>query len=187
LIGTNYISTSDRSFFNFIRKLGVKEGDPYKYFSMALAVEAVIETKDNYVLITRRSEKVKSYKDTFHTIAGQASFQRSQREPIDLKKSMAGEIKAEAGLKKNEYKLYFTGLVIDNRNFKPDLIFVAKSKIDLTNILLRKKTEAFEFNSFFGIKKQNLKKFLRSFSQKEFCPPGLAAWEMYLKIEKLLF
>ena len=88
------------------------------------------------------------------------------------------------GLKENEYKLYFAGLVINNQNLKPERIFTAKSKINLADILLRKKTEGFEARLMFGLKKEDLKEFLKSFSQKEFCPPGLAAWEIYLKIER---
>lgn len=184
LVGTNYISFSDKNFFNFIKKVGLKEGDPYKYFSMALSVGAVIETKDGYILITRRGERVESYKNVFHTIAGQTDPREFQKKPINFRISMAEEIRSEAGLKENEYKIYFTALVMDNQNFKPELIFVAKSRINLADILLRKKTEEFEFKNIFGIKKENLKKFLRSYPQKEFCPPGFAAWQIYLQIEK---
>ena len=184
LVGTNYISAYDRNFFNFIKKIGSKEKSPYKYFSMALSVGAAIETKDNYVLITRRSEKVESYKNTFHTIAGQTDPRKFQKEPIDFKKSMADEIRTEAGLKENEYKLYFAGLIIDNLNLKPELIFVAKSRVNLVDILLRKKTEEFEFKNIFGIRKEDLKNFLKSYPQREFCPPGLSAWQIYLQIEK---
>ena len=184
LVGTNYISAYDRNFFNFIKKVGFKEKNPYKYFSMALSVGTAIETKDGYILITRRSEKVESYKNTFHTIAGQTDPRKFQKKPINFKISMADEIRAEAGLRENEYKIYFTALVMDHQNFKPELIFVAKSRVNLVDILLRKKTEEFEFKNIFGIRKEGLRNFLKSFPQKEFCPPGLAAWEMYLQIEK---
>ncbi len=185
LVGTNYLSSSDKSFFNFIKKLGARAGSPFRYFSMALSVGAVVTTKDNYILITKRSEKVESYKDTFHTIAGQVEFKGGEPlKPEIFKKAVVNEMESEAGLKENEYKLYFAGLVINNENLKPELIFVAKSKINLADILLRKKTEGFEFKSVFGLKKEDLKKFLNSSPQKEFCPPGLAAWEMYLIIER---
>jgi hypothetical protein len=183
LVGTNYISAYDRNFFSFIKKVGFKEKNPYKYFSMALSVGTVIETKDGYILITRRSEKVESYKNTFHTIAGQTDPRKFQKGPINFKISMADEIGTEAGLKENEYKIYFTALVMNNQNFKPELIFVAKSRVNLVDILLRKKTEAFEAKLMFGLKKKDLNKFLNSYPEKEFCPPGLAAWQIYLKIE----
>ncbi len=179
LVGTNYLSTFDRAFLNYLKTLGEKEGDPYRYFSMALSVSGVVETKDNYVLITRRSKKVESCKNSFHTVAGQV-------EPGKLlRKSMVAELKNEAGLKENEYKLHFAALIINNQNFKPELIYVAKSKVNLADILLRKKTEAFESKNIFGLKKEDLRKFLNSFPQKAFCPPGLAAWQTYLKIENL--
>lgn len=184
-VGTNYLFDSDKKFFNHLLRIGAKEGNPYKYFSMALSVGAVIETKDKYVLITRRSKETESYSNTFHTIAGQTEPKLFRKKPIDFSESMAEEIEAEAGLKKNEYKIYFTALIINNQNLKPELTFVAKSKRKLVDILLRKKTEAFEFKLFFGIKKEGLKKFLKSFPQKEFCPTGLAAWKFYSKIEKL--
>ncbi len=184
LSGTNYLSAYDKNSFNFIKKAGLKEKNPYKYFSMALSVGAVIETKDNYILITRRGEKVGSYKNVFHTIAGQTDPRKFKKGPINFKVSIADEIRAEAGLKENEYKIYFTALVMNNENFKPELIFVAKSKVNLVDILLRKKTEAFEFKFIFGLKKEDLRSFLKSFPQKEFCPPGLAAWQIYLQIEK---
>jgi len=169
LVGTNYLSVS----------LGKKEENPYKYFSMALSVSAVVETKDDYVLITRRSEKVESCKNTFHTIAGQVEPEKL------IQKSMASELRNEAGLEENEYKLCFAGLIMNNCNLKPELIFVAKSKANLIDILLRKKIEAFEAELMFGIKKKELKKFLNSFPEKDFCPPGLAAWQIYSQIEKI--
>lgn len=186
LVGTNYLSSSNKGFFNFIRKLGVGAGNPFQYFSMALAVGVVVTTKDNYILITRRSEKVESYKNTFHTIAGQVEFKAGEPlRPAIFKKAVVNEVESEAGLKENEYKLYFAGLVINNQNLKPELIFIAKSKVNLADILLRKKTEGFEARLMFGLKKEDLRFFLKSFSQKEFCPPGLAAWEMYLEIKGL--
>ena len=121
---------------------------------MALSVGTAIETKDGYILITRRSEKVKSYKNVFHTIAGQTDPRKFQKKQINFKISMADEIRAEAGLRENEYKIYFTALVMDHQNFKPELIFVAKSGVNLADILLRKKTEEFEFKSLFGLKKK---------------------------------
>ncbi len=184
-VGTNHLSSSDKGFFNFIKKLGTKAGNPFQYFSMALSVGVVVTTKDNYILITRRSEKVESYKNTFHTIAGQVEFKEGEPlRPDIFKKAAVNEMESEAGLKKNEYKLYFAGLVINNQNFKPELIFVAKSKVNLADILLRKKTEGFEARLMFGFKKEDLKFFLKSFPEKEFCPPGLAAWEIYLNIER---
>ncbi len=186
LVGTNHLSSFSNGFFNFLKKLGVRDGDLFKYFSMALSVGMVVETKDDYILIARRSEKVESYKNTFHTIAGQVEFKKGEPlRPNIFKKAVINEMTSEAGLKENEYKLYFMGLVINNQNLKPELIFIAKSKVNLVDILLRKKTEGFEARLMFGLKKEDLKSFLKSFPQQEFCPPGLAAWEMYSKIEKL--
>lgn len=185
VVGTNYLFDSNKKFFNHLLRLGAKEGNPYKYFSMALSVGTVIETKDKYVLITRRSKKTGVYSNTFHTIAGQTEPKLFRKKPIDFSESMAEEIETEVGLKKNEYKIYFTALIINNQNLKPELTFVAKTKRKLIDILLRKKTESFEFELVFGIKKEELKKFFKSFPQREFCPPGLAAWEIYSKIERL--
>lgn len=179
LIGTNQLFFSDKKFFNCLAKFGEKEGNFLEYFSNGLAVGAVIQTKDDYILISRRSKEMPFYPDTFHTIAGHPN-PGSDR---NLEKAVVREIKEETDLDKNEYRIYFLGLVRNNQTFKPELIYLAQVKRSLTEILTRRGKDIFEFKSIFGLKKEDLKKFLKSFPQQEFCPPGLAAWEIYLKIE----
>lgn len=180
LVGTNQLFFSDRKFFDHVIRLGQKEGKPLKYFSNGLAVGAVIQTKDDYILISRRSKEMPFYPDTFHTIAGHPN-PGSDR---NSEESIVREIKEEVDLDKNEYKIYFLGLVRNNQTFKPELIYLAQAKRGLAEILTRRGKDISEFKSLFGLKKQDLKKFLNSYPEKEFCPPGLAAWQIYLKIEK---
>jgi|GEM_PF-6852397 len=179
LVGTNQLFFSDRKFFNCLAKFGEKEGNFLEYFSNGLAVGAVIQTKDDYILISRRSKEMPFYPDTFHTIAGHPN-PGSDR---NLEKAVIREIKEETDLDKNEYRIYFLGLVRNNQTFKPELIYLAQAKRGLAEILIRRGKDISEFKSLFGLKKQDLKKFLNSCPQKEFCPPGLAAWEIYLQIE----
>lgn len=179
LIGTNQLFFSDKKFFNYLKRLGEKEGNYLKYFSNGLAVGAVIQTKDDYILITKRAKKTESYPEAFHTIAGHPEPKKDKT----IENSIAREIKEEINLSKNGYKIYLLGLVRNNQTLKPELIYTIKAKKNLAEILIKK--EEFEFESIFGLKKKDLKKFLNSYPQREFCPPGLAAWEIYLKIEKL--
>lgn len=130
-------------------------------------------------MVTKRDKKTESYPKAFHTIAGHAEPKRDKA----IENSIIREIKEEIDLSKDEYKIYFLGLVRNNQTLKPELIYTIKAKKNLAEILTGKKE--FEFESIFGLKKEDLKKFLKSYPEKEFCPPGLAAWEMYLKVEKL--
>lgn len=180
LIGTNQLFFSDKNFFNYLIKLGKKEENFLKYFSNGLAVGAIIQTKDDYILISRRSKEMPFYPDTFHTIAGHPNSGSDR----NSEESIVREIKEEADLDKNEYKIYFLGLVRNNQTFKPELIYLAQAKQGLAEILTRRGKDISEFKSLFGLKKEDLKKFLKSFPQKEFCPPGLAAWQIYLQIEE---
>lgn len=179
LMGTNHLFFFDKKNFDYLKRLGRKENDCLKYFSNGLSVGAVIQTKDDYVLIVKRGKKTESYPSTFYTVAGYVEPKKDKT----MEDAVSREIEEEIGLNKDEYKIYFLGLIRNNQTLKPELIYLIKAKKNLAEILTGK-DEFEEFDLIFGLKKEDLKKFLKSFPEKKICPLGLAAWKMYLKIER---
>jgi len=120
-----------------------------KTMSNALSISAVTETKNEKIIIERRSQNVGEDRGYYHT--------KPSGHPHPSEGIFGGvysQARKELGIEKSEIaKVACIGLVRSVRSHKPELMFKMKSRIASTDIERRPKEEAWEFDELLYLPK----------------------------------
>ena len=120
-----------------------------KTMSNALSVSAVAETKDEKIIIERRSQNVGEDRGYYHTKPS-----GHPHPPEGIFGGVYSQARKELGIEKSDIaKVACIGLVRSVRSHKPELMFKMKLGIFSTEVERRPKEEAWEFDELLYLPK----------------------------------
>lgn len=151
-----------------IKKIETKWGADS--FSRALGISAVLVTADAQIVLIRRSKDVGEFPNCFDVFGGHIDAPSGSDAP-SVYKSMEKELAEEAGLAASDFELVLIGLIEAIPNRKPELVFCAHCKLDLSKILEKASgaKDQFEYSEILALNQSQLKDFMQK-NQSAFSP-----------------
>ncbi len=154
-----------------------------KYISRALGISAVVLTSDHFIMFMRRSNLVGEYPESIDVFGGHINISNDSEFP-GIREAMLKELEEELGIRKDKVDLECIGLITNNQNHKPELIFTANVALSVNEVINKsnKAIDSFEFNKIIVL--PNLGKVLTSFLKKNellFTPSALGSIEMFMQ------
>ena len=152
-----------------------------KYISRALGISAVVLTSDRFLMLMRRSDLVGEYPECIDVFGGHINISKDSEFP-GIHEAMLQELEEELGLMPDEIDLQCIGLLKNNQNQKPELIFTAHIALTVNEVINKSHSaiDRFEFTKIIVL--PHLDKVLTSFLKKNellFTPSALGSINIF--------
>lgn len=185
-LATGIASVEDKQLYDYLTKKGFRDfNDKKAYFADVIGVNATVETIEGYILIFKRSEESRLYKNHWHVIGEHLDTDLKlfeEKNPTNYFKNMIHEqillgLKDELGIIPKELKL--TGLVRDILG--PNFTYTAKTDETVDEILksFKHAKETADHSGFQKLKLQKLVDLL--ITEKKIVPIAFGSLLLYLK------
>lgn len=106
------------------------------YLSRALGISAVVVSADNELVFMRRSANVGEFPECYDVFGGHIDVPAAGDKP-NVFNAMAQELREEVGLESADYDLTLIGLLESTPNRKPELVFVANTRLPAADVVAR--------------------------------------------------